>query len=384
MKRLFCLLSLFGALALVSAEPQVRLVKSTVINDSVVDSLSPGSMVMLSNGDLLVAFVNQGDCGSGASTYLVRSKDQGRTWGAPEQEFKSDHERQGMSVALTNLPDGSVMKVLTKIEYEKPVLVPGQWGWRKSTVFLERSTDDCKTFTPVQQLQAEPGAMIATLDHIYSLANGDLILPAYVYNAGCAAATSPGYGSGFFRSTDGGRTWGEFEVAFKDDPENPYSFNESAFAVRDDGVIYGFARTDRRPQEKKAYRIMSADHGKTWSAPEKLDLPKVDLPVIQKLPGGKGFLMLAGNCGVWCRTVTVYYSADGKDFAPISEAFYQPDNRHVPMNSATGGSQSMVLIPNSNRFFIAFYAHDPKLPGRHKTRVEGNLLELVFPEAENN
>ena len=119
----------------------------------------------------------------------------------------------------------------------------------------------------------------------------------------------------------------------------------------------------------------------TFTIPEKLELAKADSPIIEKLADGKGFLMLAGNCGVWSRTVTFYYSADGKDFYPIGEAFYQPDNRNVPMNSATGGGQAIVPGPGKHQYYIVFYAHDPKLPGRHKTRIEGNMIQLVFPDA---
>ena len=381
MKRFFCLPLLFGALVLAAAEPQVKLIKSTIINDKVVDALSPGSMAVTSTGDILVTFVNQGDAGPGAVTYVVRSKDQGRTWSAPEQEFHPEHNRQGKAVSLTNLPDGSILRITNNIEYEKPVLTPGKWGWRKSKVLLERSTDDAKTFEPVQELEAVEGALTASMERVYVLSNGDLILPAYCYNGGRAAA-STGFGSGFFRSTDGGKTWGKFEVAFKDEPteDGPFAFNESAFAVGENGVVYGFARTDRRPKEKKVYRIMSTDNGKTWTKPEKLDLPKVDYPMIVKLSDGKGFLMIGGNNAVTRRTVTFYYSADGKDFKPIGEAFYQPDDRHMPMNSATGGSQNLIKIPGQkDRFFVAFYAHDPQLPGRHKTRIEGNLIELVLP-----
>lgn len=101
---------------------------------------------------------------------------------------------------------------------------------------------------------------------VVKLPNGDLIYP--VYRSG-QVKKLPGelYGSGFYRSTDGGKTWGDFELAFRDNPpagEKPYSFNESAFLVRDDGMIVGFARLDSRP-DHGMFRIISTDNGKTWS-----------------------------------------------------------------------------------------------------------------------
>ena len=364
-----------------AAAPQVKLLYSTIINDSKVDALSPGSMVITPEGDYLVTFVNQGDAGPGAVTFISRSKDCGRTWSEPEQEIKPEHDRMGMAISLCNAPDGSIYKIENKIEYQYANLVPGKWGWRKSLINLYRSDDGGKTFNFVETLNSPNKTLAATMEKIYLLPNGDWMIPAYCYNGGCSPLKT-GFGSGWFRSTDGGKTWGEFEVVFKDVPpagEKPYNFNESAFSIRPDGLITGFARNDtRRP--KMQFRTMSSDNGKTWTLPEQTKLPNVDIPLITTLEDGKGYLMVGGNCGIYLRTVTFYWSGDGINWQKIGEAFYQPDNRHKPMNSATGGSQSMVKGPGKHQYFVAFYAHDPKLPGRHKTRIEGNMIQLVFPE----
>ena len=378
-KILFLCTLLCGAAAFASA-PEVKLLYSTVINDTKVDALSPASLTLTPEGHYLVTFVNQGDSGPGSSTFIARSTDWGKTWAEPEDEVKPEHERQGTNVSLFNAPDGSIFKIVNRFEYQYANLVPGKWGWRKSRITLYRSTDGAKTFTEVAVLKSPAGTMAADMSTVYLLNNGDWVIPAYCYNAGCSPLKT-GFGSGWFRSTDGGKTWGEFEVVFKDQPpegEKPYGFNESAFVIRPDGLIAGFVRNDtRRP--KMQFRALSTDNGYTWTLPEDTGMPNVDIPLITKLEDDKGYLMVGGNCGIRLRTVTFYWSQDGLAWQKIGEAFYQPDNRHTPMNPATGGVQSLIRGPGKHQYFVAFYAHDPKLPGRHKTRIEGNMVELVFP-----
>ena len=365
----------------VAGAPEVKLLYSTIINDTKVDALSPSSLTLTPEGHYLVTFVNQGDAGPGSVTFISRSKDYGRTWSQPEQEFKPAHDRQGTCISLCNAPDGSIFKIENLLEYQYANLVPGKWGWRKSLIKLYRSTDGGKTFEFVEQLKSPQGSLAADMAKIYQLNNGDWVIPAYCYNGGCSPLKT-GFGSGWFRSTDGGKTWGEFEVIFKDVPpegEKPYGFNESAFVIRPDGLTVGFVRNDTR-KPKTQFRALSSDNGHTWTLPEDTRFPNVDIPLITTLEDGKGYLMVGGNCGIYLRTVTFYWSKDGISWQKIGEAFYQPDNRHRPMNSATGGCQSIIKGPGKHQYFVAFYAHDPKLPGRHKTRVEGNMVELVFPE----
>lgn len=167
-------------------------------------------------------------------------------------------------------------------------------------------------------------------------------------------------------------------MAFRDNPpagEKPYSFNESAFPVRDDGMIVGFARLDSRP-DHGMFRIISTDNGKTWSDPIKTDL-RAKFPVIVKLPEG-GFFLICGkqNAKPHPRTVYFYYSADGLNFKELGTPYYSRTNGKTA-NSATGGAQAVLLAPGKDEVFFVFYAFDPKLKGYHQTYIDCNRIKLV-------
>ena len=383
-KALLLIVAVLSGCAVLNAAPlpQVKLIHSGVICDTIVDALAPGSMVIDANGDYLLTFQDQGDNSPSAKTYLVRSKDHGKTWSKPEVIMIPEHGKQGASAGICNIPGSTdLMLIVCKIDYDSDTLNQFAWKTRIGKLELYRTTDG-KDRELVATLRQPKDAMASPMGCLTRLANGDLVLPAYIYNYGTNRVPGEIYGSGWYRSTDNGKTWGDFELVFKDQPpagERPYLFTESAFVSRPDGLIVGVARHDTR-KPKMQYRVFSSDFGKTWTLPEKTDHPCVDIPLITKLEDDKGYLMVGGNCGIYLRTVTFFWSKDGISWQKISEAFYQPDNRHTPMNSATGGCQSLVKGPGKHQYFVAFYAHDPKLPGRHKTRIEGNMVELVFPE----
>jgi len=60
------------------------------------------------NGDLLAAYNTSGDIAAGQRVGLVRSFDNGRTWGEPERFFESIFNRGGIEAgcSLTRLASG--------------------------------------------------------------------------------------------------------------------------------------------------------------------------------------------------------------------------------------------------------------------------------------
>ena len=374
---LFCL----AVWAVSAGLPEVKLIHSGVICDTVEDALSPGGMAIAPNGDYLLTFQNKGDNGPGAFSYIVRSSDNGRTWSKPEVFAKPAHSKQGISAMICNIPGSrELMVIVTRTDYDSESPNPFDWNSRVGHVELYTTDADAKKFKLVAKLKSAPKSLPAAMGYLTRLANGDLVLPAYTYFYGMDKIEGETYGSGWWRSTDNGKTWGDFELVFKDRPDGFYwkeMFNESAFAVRDDGIVVGYCRTDKVAPGHQ-FMTLSSDHGKTWSRPIRSGRQSMDIPLMVKLDDHKGFLMIGGWREQPLNVVSILYSPDGIAWDLIGKAFYQPDNGHNPMNSATGGCQSLVKGPGKHQYFIAFYAHDPKLPGLHKTRIEGNMIELVF------
>ncbi|NMA43603.1 MAG: exo-alpha-sialidase [Oligosphaeraceae bacterium] len=379
--RRFQLALLFSS-SLIFAAPSIKLVYSTVVNDTIPDAHGCAGLAIAPNGDYLAAFNDRCDAGPGSSLYLVRSADQGRTWGTPEICIKPDSKTEGVAGGVFNYPDGTLGMAKTRIFYDCEDQNKAIYhGNRDSAVELYVSHDNGKTFQFLDALKKPSGALLATMGGVTTaLANGDWVINAFIYPYANREPDYP-YGSGLYRSTDKGKTWGSFERIFREpDPKKPFNFNESACAVGNDGTIVVFARIDSRPmKECSHFRVISRDHGKTWTMPEDTGRICGDYPRIIKLDDNQGFLMVCGYRAALpvLGTVTFFHSPDGMEFTEIGRAFYQPDNRHVPANSATGGVQSIMHGPEKNQFYVIFYAHDPKLPGKHRLRIEGNMIEFI-------
>jgi hypothetical protein len=175
------------------------------------------------------------------------------------------------------------------------------------------------------------------------------------------------------------------EVAFADPPstkEGKQSFNEAAFAIRDDGVVIAYARVDvHRGDDYKQntmWRCQSADHGTTWTKPVETHIAGI-YPAISRLPSGE-FVLLCGvrDSPVCRRTTSLFTSDDGFNWKYRGHPYYSR-TKGTPYNSATGGSQAMVSL-GGNKLYVVFYAADPTLPGRDKTYIDGCLLELIKQE----
>ena len=367
MSQLLCLTTCIAREA-----PKFKVLRYGIINNTVEDALSPSGLIKCKNGDWVAIFQNKGDSTAGCEVFFVRSKDQGKTWSKPFKSIKNKDKAIGLSVNLFTLPNGVNIAIFNKIKH-KDTSVTGFRGHRTSVVTIYRLNDDL-TLSKIQNLKNPANSLTAVEGNcITKLKNGDLILPAYHYSKG-PAAKGVAYGSGFFRSKDEGKSWGAFELAFKEPhpTKKKYMFNESTFAVKDDGSIVGFARVDST-KPKYMWKVISRDNGATWSIPVKTNIPAV-YPMITRLKNGK-YVMLCGLLNIQPpRTVAFLISDDGENYTLAGRAFYTK-NRGRSYNTATGGTQSFIKV-GSNKLFITFYACDPELPGRHRTYIDGNLVEI--------
>ena len=382
MKTFGIFLLLFGA-AYSNIQAQttpLKVLRYGVVNDQIVDAVTPGGLVQTSSGDLITTFVDKGDAAAGAKCYFVRSKDQGKTWSKPFLVVRPTDEHEGVYTELVQLPDGNLLMLILRI-WHRDASRQGVFGYRESTIELKLSRDDGKSFTSTGFLDTPKKSLTSTTAALYQLKNGDLIIPAYCYASKQPPQIGYKYGSGFYRSADGGKTWGRMEVAFSDPPsadEVKQSFNEAAFAIRDDGTLIAYARVDVHRgdefRENKMWRCESIDHGKTWTKPIETKITGIS-PMITRLPSGQ-FVLLCGvrDSPVMRRTTSLFTSHDGVTWTYRGHPYYSRTNGK-PWNSATGGSQAMVSL-GRNKLYVVFYAADSKLPGRHKTYIDGCLLEL--------
>ncbi|MCA9006381.1 MAG: exo-alpha-sialidase [Planctomycetaceae bacterium] len=350
------------------------------VNDQIVDGLTPGGLVQTKSGDLITTFVDRGDAAAGSKSYLVRSQDQGKTWGRPFRIIEPASPREGLHTPIVQFPDGTLMLMINRISHVDSRR-ESVFNIRESRIELQISQDNGTSFQSIGFFTTPPQSLTAAMGALYQLQNGDLIIPAYCTPGSPRKHPGYQYGAGFFRSVDGGKHWGPLEVVFADPPtkdEVKQGFNEGAFVVREDGTLIAYARVDvhQGDEYKMNYLWMcqSRDQGITWTKPVETQIAGI-YPSIKKLPSGQ-FVMLCGlrDSRVCRRTTSLFTSKDGINWKYRGHPYYSRTNG-IPHNPATGGGQAMISM-GDDTVYVVFYACDPKLPGYHKTYVDGGLLKL--------
>ncbi len=363
-----------------SEEAPLKVLRYGPVNDQIVDALSPGGLIQTQSGDLIATFVNKGDSAAGSTCYFVRSKNKGKTWSQPYRIVEPKDPKEGLAAQLVQLPDGDLLLLVTRISHSDTSR-KSVFGNRESTLELQVSQDNGESFQSLGFLDTPPESLTVTTGAIYQLGNGDLLIPAYCYANPSHQNPEYQYGAGFFRSVDGGKHWGRLEVAFEDPPsteEVKQRFNETAYAVLDNGVIIAYARVDVHKgedyKENKLWRCQSKDHGITWTKPIETGIAGI-YPIISKLPSGR-LVMLCGlrDSKICRRTTSLFTSRDGIHWKYRGHPYYSR-TKGIPHNSATGGSHAMLSM-GGDTLYVVFYASDPALPGYHKTYVDGCLLSL--------
>lgn len=353
---------------------EFRTLRNGVINDTVMNAVHPSCVATTRSGKWLLSFGDTGDGGPGNRVYFVESRDAGQTWSKPYKIIEPEHEKQGGGLSLFSLDDGRILGARLRIDHQDTSILNLK-NERTSTITIVSSQDGGRTFAPVQRLRSPSESLVAGMNSLVKLGNGDLIFPAYCYPA-IHTPRQPGevYGSGFYRSTDGGKTWGDFELAFKEVPgTKAFSFNESAFAVKDDGTVVGFARIDSRPV-RNMWKVRSQDNGKTWTMPEQTAIPG-NFPEIKRLNNGL-YLMVCGLRRERGRPTVLFISADGETFERAGTLYYSRPE-YVGGRSwggGTGGTQSIFPV-GENRAYVVFYGGDLELRGKRCTYIDGCLVE---------
>ncbi len=348
--------------------------RNGVINDTVVDAIAPSGVATTRSGRWLLSFGDKGDCTAGCKVYLCESQDAGQTWSQPYKTIAPDNELQGLDMPLFSLDDGCILGAKNVFTYED-----NTWdrrGFRTSRIMMMASQDEGRSFTLLQVLKTPERSIVSCMNALVRLKNGDMILPAYCYpKAGTGRQPGSVYGSGFFRSRDGGKTWGGFELAFKEvSGAKRMSFNESAFAVKAGGTLVGFARIDSRPVNNM-WKITSQDHGTTWTMPVETEI-RGNYPEIKRLNNGL-YLMVCGVCKTGGGRPTVFFlSEDGENYEQVGRVYYsRPEYFGGRRGGGAGGTQSIIPV-GENRAYAVYYGGDLGLKGKMCTYIDGCLIEV--------
>ncbi len=361
---------------------EMRVIHSGIVNDTVDNAECPAGLAKTAEGYVTV-FVDKGDGAAGVINFFALTRDLGKTWEKPFWTIKTDRHdpHVGGGVAFSQLRDGRILGTSTDT-WHSDTSLQGVFGFRKSKVRIvtydmaaRQEKTICTLVSPEMALTSPEG------NNIIELSNGDMLLPAYVYATGAPEPGFP-YGSGFFRSRDGGKTWGTFERAFKEkeaDPEKQLGFNESVIFEKPDHTLVCFARIDKYPSPLKnnMWKVTSSDFGKTWSAPVETDIPAA-YPIGLRAKNGY-YVMVCGYLKAPIqRTVTIFYSEDGEHFTRLGIPYYSrpADKKGQPYNPATGGMQAIAEIA-PDKFLLTFYACDPVLSGRDHCYVDSCLFKIV-------
>lgn len=368
------------------AGQSLNVTRSAIVNDTIPDAMLPMGIVRVGKTGLLTVFCDGGDLMPGSKAYLFRSDDLGKTWSKdPETIIASENPDIGIGAGLASLPDGRLLLMEMVQTHDSGDRTWGAVFKKRTSSFpLKISGDGGKTFEAAGELPFPSGANGGVMGTVVALANGDLILPGYQYPGGSPKKEGVLYGSGFFRSRDGGNTWGHLEVAFSDPVPGrtePLHFNEAAYVVRPDGSIVAYARIDSEKRDAKLWQTQgnnlwwteSHDNGGTWSIPQESDIGGL-FPAIVRLSNGK-YLMACGNRHETpTRKIGFYASDDGLNFQLADYAPYFRTGGRC-LSSATGGSQALVPI-SENEAYCVYYAADPSLTSAHRTYIEGCLIRL--------
>ena len=131
------------------------------------------------------------------------------------------------------------------------------------------SDDQGKTWT---QAQYDQSPLLWTFGtHPFEDTDGTLIMPSF----GCFTheqTASRIDSSGLFRSTDGGKTWGDFSLIASDAEGMKIAYNETAIQPMPDGTWVAVMRTEWRNhhagEAASSSVSFSTDRGRTWSKPQ--------------------------------------------------------------------------------------------------------------------
>ncbi|SDI79832.1 Predicted neuraminidase (sialidase) [Alteribacillus bidgolensis] len=210
------------------------------------------NIILLRNGDrLCVWFGGSREGRADISILLSRLNKGSDEWSTPTV-VSNDSERSEQNPILFENPNGELWLIYTAQDAVHQ---------DSAVVRCRISNDNGYTWSNVKTLFDKSGSFVRNPPVV--LENGDIILPAYY-----SLKSEDGFLGNDFSvvkiSSDNGKTWTEHEVE-----KSKGLVHMSIVRLADDNLVAFF----RSRKADYIYRSTSSDYGKTWTTPEKTELP---------------------------------------------------------------------------------------------------------------
>jgi len=249
-----------------------------------------GEFIAPAGGSQSLIWLSRGDysrvvSGPGAPKELLRSTDGGKTWKRQPMNLPSGF--RGSATAIARLSSGRLLVALNE-------WLLSAWGTGKMKKIIEQrggyyiwtpdtasydycrltiiySDDDGKTWQGTDKhVDFSPLQWAQTNVPFVEQADGTVVIPIW----GCLNEKDGRErldANGLLRSTDGGKTWGDFSLIAYDKEERWTAYNEAVLVPVEDDLWVTFLRTEYRGVGNEGgwtSRTVSTDGGYTWSEPE--------------------------------------------------------------------------------------------------------------------
>ncbi|EPD59718.1 sialidase family protein [Streptomyces sp. HGB0020] len=271
-----------------------------------------------------------GDTGD-IDVVLRRSHDGGCTWDPLQVVAAGDGNTRGNPAPVVDPRTGAVVLVTS---YNSGAVTEAQIMRGEVTreesrrVFVQRSWDDGRHFTPVRDITDQvkptdwrwyatgPGHAVALTRGRHA---GRLVVPANHSAAPPAGSSDTGqeakyYGAHALYSDDGGRTW---QLGFVDDSyDGVNNSNESTAAQLPDGRLYFSSRDQNGSSVGNRLDSYSGDGGESLDRPYAVQPTLDDVPVVEgsvlQLRGMDAPLLFSGpSVPTARRAMAIWHSTDG-------------------------------------------------------------------------
>jgi len=239
--------------------------------------------------------------GAGGPEELLRSSDGARTW--QKQPMNLPADLRGSPAAVLQLSSGRLLLgiqewLLSEWNDSSTRKVIGQQGgysiwdahieeFTRGRLYIVYSDDDGKTWQGTEKpIDISPFVWACLSHQFMEQADGTVVLPVF----GCLSDEDSRIrldSTGLFRSTDGGKSWGDFSQIAYDKEQRAVGYNEISIAQVSDKLWVAFMRTGNlvlKADGTNISRAISTDGGYNWSPPE-VCFPGGE-PQSAVLPGG--------------------------------------------------------------------------------------------------
>jgi photosystem II stability/assembly factor-like uncharacterized protein len=234
----------------------------------------------LRNGDIAVVFYagyqhvslpRSPDWPRGGRICLVRSRDEGRTWSAPEVIYDDPEDNRDPHIA--QLPDGSL--AVTFFSLRPNGREPN--GFEGTGCKIVYSRDGGRTWERQARTLTAPDQRWFCSAPVRVLPSGTWMLGVYKYDSAAAQI----YG-GVLRSTDRGRTWGQ-PIPIGKGQDILLDAETDVIALKN-GTLFAALRRGK-PAGAHMHYATSTDDGKTWTPARDIGFPG-HAPFLYRLRNG--------------------------------------------------------------------------------------------------